>query len=577
MSAFASVRERIIMRTVDDAAASRLSKELGIPHAAAQILVGRNLTDAGACRRFFAPSLKDFHDPFLFGDMEKTVARIDAAISRKEKIAVYGDYDVDGITGTAMLIRVLRTLGAPCSYYLPHRLTEGYGVSETGVRQIAESGAALMVTVDCGITAVEEIALAAALGIDVIVTDHHEPKAEGLPRDAFSILNPKLPESGYPDIDLAGVGVVLKLCQALGNKTGRGDSLWEPYLDLAALGTAADIVPLGGENRIITRFGFERLHRTKNTGLAALVKLQGLGGKAVSTNEVAFQLAPCINAAGRLGDPYRAVELMLTDHEETALEYARELKAANYERRAIDSSVWKEAQAWVLQHCDPEKDFAIVTGNSSWHAGVIGIVASKCAEKFHRPAVLFSIGNDGSARGSGRSIPGFHLLDALRECAGLLETFGGHAAAAGMNIKSASIDAFRSRFNEVARSRLKPQDLVPLVYADAELPLAALTPQLFSLIKAMEPFGPGNLRPVLYCRNLHYRYTPRIVGNNHLKMTVAADGPAQGQVFDAIGFNFGDRLDELRGAASMSLAFSLDENEWNGKKSLQMKVRGIAL
>jgi single-stranded-DNA-specific exonuclease len=572
MISFACVRERIIVRAVDAAAVATLSKELGIPEAGAQILAARNLTDAGACSAFLSPSLKNFHDPFLMAGMEKAVARIAAAISGKEKIAVYGDYDVDGITGTAVLVRVLRTLGASCDYYLPNRLTEGYGVSESGVRQIAARGSTLMITADCGITAVNEIALARASGIDVIVTDHHEPKAGGLPQ-AIALLDPKLAGCGYPDKDLAGVGVVLKLCQALGKTFGRGDTLWKPYLDLAALGTAADVVPLGGENRIITRFGFASLRRTKNAGLAALVNLQGLGGKVVSTNEVAFQLAPCINAAGRLGDPRRSVELLLTDDEETAAACAKELRAANYERRAIDSAVLEEARAWVLRHCDPERDFAIVTGSAGWHAGVIGIVASKLAEKFHRPAVLFSLGNDGAARGSGRSIPGFHLLDALRACAGLLETFGGHAAAAGMNIRSASIGAFRSRFNEVARARLKPEDLVPTVYADAEVPLAALTPQLFSLIKAMEPFGPGNTRPVLYSRNLRHRYAPRIVGNNHLKMAVAGGGI----FFDAIGFNFGDRIKEISGAPSVSLAFSLDENEWNGKKSLQMNIRGIAL
>jgi single-stranded-DNA-specific exonuclease len=572
MSAFAGVRERICMRAVDETIVSRLSQELGVPPAGARILACRNLADAESCRKFFAPSLDDLHDPFLFAGMEKAVSRIGAAVSGKEKIAVYGDYDADGVTGTAMLVRALRSLGAECDYYLPNRLTEGYGVSESGVRQTAEGGATLMITVDCGITADREIALAAGLGMDVIVTDHHEPK-EALPH-ACIILNPKTPGSGYPDKGLAGVGVVLKLCQALGKTTGRGNALWEPYLDLAALGTAADVVPLTGENRIITRAGFERMRHTKNPGLAALVNLQGLEGKPVSTNTAAFQLAPCINAAGRLGDPRRSVELLLTDNEETARGYAKELKTANYERRAIDSEVREEAEKWVLEHCDPEKDFAIVTGSAGWHAGVIGIVASKIVEKFHRPAILFSLGNNGAARGSGRSIPGFHLLDALRECAGgLLESFGGHAAAAGVSIKSASIDAFRARFNEVARSRLRPEDLVPTVYADAEVPLAALTPQLFSLIKAMEPFGQGNARPVLYCRNLHHRYAPRIVGNNHLKMSVADNG----KVFDAIGFNFGDRIGELSAVSSLTLAFSLDENEWNGKKSLQMKVRGIVL
>ena len=268
-----------------------------------------------------------------------------------------------------------------------------------------------MITVDCGITAMSEVALARELGLDVIVTDHHEPK-ETLPA-AIALLNPKVDSCGYPDRDLAGVGVVFKLCQALGQAFSRGKAFWEPFLDLAALGTAADIVPLVGENRIIARFGFERMNATDNIGLAALIELQGLTGKRFSTSEAVFQLAPSINAAGRIGDPRRAVELLLTGNAEAAAAHARELRNANFERRAIDSTVWDEAEAWVTVHCDDDRDVAIVAGNASWHPGVIGIVASKLVEKFHRPAILFAIAPDGSARGSGRSIPGVHLLDAL--------------------------------------------------------------------------------------------------------------------------------------------------------------------
>ena len=266
------------------------------------------------------------------------------------------------------------------------------------------------------------------------------------------------------------------------------------------------------QNRIITRFGFERLRRTENSGLASLIELQGLGGKPISTSDTVFQLAPSINAAGRIGDPRRATELLLTDDAAAAAAIALELRNANYERRAIDGKVWRSVCEWVARRSEAERDFAIVTGSASWHAGVIGIVASKLVEKFHRPSILFSIGTDGSARGSGRSIPGLHLLDALGECADLLEGFGGHAAAAGMSCKSSSLEAFRTRFNEVVRSRVTPEDLIPRVHADAEAGLADITPRLFSLIKNMEPFGPGNMRPVLYCRNLHHRNAPRVVG-----------------------------------------------------------------
>ncbi len=312
MSLFKGARERITVRSFDGPAVDRLAAELRIPSAAARILVARGMIDANACREFFHPSMDGFLDPFRFAGMRKAVDRIRLAIDRGEKITVYGDYDVDGITGTALLTRCLRLLGATVDYLLPYRLIDGYGVSSAGVRQIAESGASLIITVDCGITAVPEVALATALGLDVILTDHHEPK-ETLPA-ALAILNPKVVSCDYPDRDLAGVGVVFKLCQALAQATGKGLPFWEQFLDLAALGTAADIVPLVGENRIIARFGFERMHTTKNVGLAALIAQQGLSGKKFSTSEAVFQLAPCINAAGRIGDPRRAVELLLTDN-----------------------------------------------------------------------------------------------------------------------------------------------------------------------------------------------------------------------------------------------------------------------
>jgi single-stranded-DNA-specific exonuclease len=571
MSAFCSQRERIAVRSVDVSSAKKLAQSLNIPLCAAVILAGRNLTDPEECLRFFAPRLSQLHDPFIFPDMAKAAARILDACAKKEKITVYGDYDVDGISGTVILLQALRRLGAHCDYHLPHRLTEGYGVSESGIRQIAESGSRLIITVDCGVTAVQEVAAAKQLGMDVIVTDHHESK-ESLPA-AIAILNPMVPGSPYPDKYLAGVGVVLKLCQALGTQSGLGAELWENCLELAALGTAADIVPLIGENRVITHAGFERMRQTRQVGLAALIDQQGLSGKPISTRDVVFGLAPCINAGGRIGDPKRGVELLLATDPQLARSYAAELRTANIERRAIDAGVWEEACAWVEKHCSPDSDYAIVAGSANWHAGVIGIVASKLVERFHRPAILFSIGPDGAARGSGRSIPALHLLQTLEACGDLLESFGGHKAAAGMSIKSCNIDRFRARLNETVRNRITPSDLQPVVTADAEVTLSALNGALFTLIRKMEPFGPGNMRPILFCRGLAHRYSPRIVGNSHLKMTVTGEGLAM----DAIAFNFGDRIDEVSRAAAVSLAFSLDENEWNGKKNLQMKIRGISV
>ncbi|NLG19460.1 MAG: single-stranded-DNA-specific exonuclease RecJ [Fibrobacter sp.] len=566
-----TARERVSVKNVDSAIVQRLKTELNVPDAIAAILAGRKLETFESCRAFFRPDISQFHDPFLFRQMEISVERILLAIDRKEKIAVYGDYDVDGITSTVLLIRVLRSLGADCFYFLPNRLVDGYGISISGIEQVVASGAKLIISVDCGITSNEEVRKAKSLGIDMIITDHHEPK-DDLP-DAFSILDPKVESCGYPDSRLAGVGVALKLCQGLGVKTARGEQLWKPYLDIAALGTAADIVPLTGENRIIASLGFKMMPDTQHKGLRELIAQQGLQGKKITTSQVVFGLAPCINAVGRLGNPNRGVELLLTDNDDDARRIATELREANLERRSLDSTVAEEACRRVIENCSPENDFVLVLGDQNWHAGVIGIVASKLVEKFFRPTVLFSIGPDGLAKGSGRSVPGLHLLDALSGCADLLEGFGGHAAAAGVSIKSENIDAFRERFNSCVASLLSPEDLTPSVVADAEIDLPQITPKFYRIVKEMEPFGPGNMRPVLFCRGLKHKYPPRIVGKNHLKLAVNGDGI----VMDAIGFNLGERIDDLRRSEAVSLAFSLDENEWNGKTCLQMKLRGISL
>ncbi len=571
MNPFLSAREKILVRETDPVVVSRLQQELKVPSGIAAILAGRNLCTYEQCKAFFRPDLSQFHNPFLFEQMQQAIVRIVEALNKHEKIVVYGDYDVDGITSTALLVKVLRELGADCDYFLPNRLTDGYGVSECGIRQIASKDTGLIISVDCGITAVYEASVACELGMDMIITDHHEPK-DCLPA-VSAIINPKVHNSQYPDKNLAGVGVALKLCQALATYTGINDRLWFPHLDIVALGTAADIVPLIGENRIIARYGFELLNKTSHIGLKALIDLQGLSGKLISTAEVVFQLAPCINAGGRLGDATRGVELLLTDDKKVADQTAQELRETNLERRALDNAVAEEAIAWVEENSSPERDFALVVGRENWHVGVIGIVASKMVDRFHRPSILFSIGPDGIARGSGRSIPGLHLLEALNQCSDLLEGFGGHAAAAGMSIKCQNIDLFRERLNQVVGTMISAQDLVPQVIADAEISLSQLSPKFFRIINEMAPFGPGNMRPVLFCKNLKCKYNPRVVGQNHLKMLVVGDGVSM----DAIGFNFGDRYDEICQASEINLAFSLDENEWNGRTNLQMKVKGVSL
>ncbi len=561
-------RERIVVRSADPAVVERLCAELNVPPLLATLLAVRGLSTYTACERFFNPSLEQLHDPFLFGDMAAAVERIGRAVRERERVTVYGDYDVDGITSSAMLCRMLRRLGLQCDCYLPNRLTEGYGMSAEGVRAIAERGSTLIVTVDCGIGAAQEVALARELGIDTVVTDHHEPHTDR--PGAVAVLNPRVEGCGYPFADLAGVGVALKVCQALCVTLADNAPWWQDYLDLAALGTAADIVPMSGENRAIVAEGLKQVQQGRNPGLRALACEQGLEQTDIHTHHVVFQLAPCINAAGRLGEPTRALELLLTDEPAVAAEIASELAYANRERRALNEVVEREAMAWVEGNCEPGRDMAIVAGSESWHKGVVGIVASKMVERFHRPALLFSI-EHGVAHGSGRTIPGLHLLDTLGSCAELFDTYGGHAAAAGMTLRAERLGELRERFNAEVARRLGPDDLVPVVHADAEVRLDELTQRAYRVIERMRPFGPGNMRPVLFCRELHNARDPRIVGGKHLKLTVSSNGATM----DAIAFGFGERIADVNTVASYSLAFCLDENEWNGRKSLQLAVKGI--
>ncbi len=569
MRAFVAPRETISLALVDPDVVARLSSELRVSEMLATILAARGLRTYQECERFFRPSVSHFLDPFLFEDAERAARRIGAAIDNREYITVYGDYDVDGVTATALLVRFLTRIGARCDYYLPNRLTEGYGVSRAGVEAIAARGASLIITVDCGITAVSEVEHARKRGIDVIVTDHHTPH-DALPA-AAAVLDPCCGD--YPDKNLAGVGVALKLCQAVCAMRKLDPGLWEEYLDIAALGTAADIVPMTGENRVITRLGFTAMERTANVGLRCLIERQGLAGKTLMTREVVFLLAPCINAAGRLGEPTRGVKLLLADDEAEAMRIAGELVEQNRERQALDQRVQQEAVDWVCANCDSAEDRALVAAHSSWHIGVVGIVASKLVERFYRPSFLFSVSEDGVAKGSGRSVAGLHLLDALHDCKEHLISYGGHAAAAGAKLHIDNLGAFRRAFNAAVSARLPAGDRGPAVIADAEARLPVLTHKFFDIINRMAPFGPGNMRPVFLSRHLRHRFAPRLVGKNHVKMAVAAEG----SMMDAIAFNFGERLDEIKKMQGFSLAYTLDKNEWNGRVTLQMKVKGVSL
>lgn len=573
MSNYTRPKERIELREVDESLVKDLSEKLKISEVLSRILVGRGLVDFEGSRGFFNPSLDDFHSPFLFSQMNTAIERILQAISSGETISIYGDYDVDGVTSTTFLVRVFRKLQIPVQYYLPDRLTEGYGLSNSGIDAIKEKGASLIISVDCGITAMDVVDYANSIGIDMIITDHHEAK-ETLP-DAVAVINPKIPGETYPDKNLAGVGVALKLAQALCEKLNVSRDIWCDELDIVSLGTAADIVPFVGENRIIAKFGYEQMQNTQNKGLRQLMTLQKATDKIIYTTDVVFKLAPAINAAGRLGNPEKGLKLFLSEDEGECYALAKELIKVNNERRAYNEKVEREAKKWAEENVDFENEFCVIHGDSSWHAGVIGIAASKVVEEYCRPAFLFSIDEEGVAHGSGRSIEGCDLVKALNQCDDLLEKYGGHKMASGASLKADNLPEFRRRFNLAVKEQLEKAELVQTIYVDVEANLPNLTPKFFNTLKRMEPFGPKNMRPVLYSRNLKNKVTPRAVGKggNHLKLTVFADG----QVVDAIGFGFGDRVDVLKSANSFSLAYTLTENNYRGVNSLQMNIKGIEI
>jgi single-stranded-DNA-specific exonuclease len=555
----------------DPALVEKLVSELSLPPIAARILVSRGLDTISKVEEFLSPSIEKLLDPFTLPDMDKGVDRIIGALRNKDKVMIFGDYDVDGITSTSLLYLILNKLGAEVTYYLPNRLIEGYGLSEEGILEAERRGVGLIISVDCGITAVDEVAFAKSRGIDTIVTDHHEPK-EILPV-ASAIINPKVVGNEYLGGELSGVGVAFKFAQAVYRRLGQDESELEEHLDLVALGTAADIVPLVGENRILTKFGMTQIARTTKPGLKSLIFVSGILGQKIGTGQVVFILAPRINAVGRLGDADLAIKLLTTKDESKAAEIARLLDEENQRRKSIDETTLKEALDMIEQNVDLESDKAIVLASSGWHQGVIGIVASRLVERFHRPTIMIAIeGSEG--KGSARSIPGFHLYEALRECEDYLAKYGGHKYAAGLSILSEKVQPFREKFKKVSDKKLTDDDLVPRLLVDAELDTKQINPELVQMLDLFAPFGPQNMRPVFMTRNLQVWGEPHVVGNNHLRLRVKKGGA----VLDCIGFGMGDMVKLLcMKGISIDLAYVVETNYWNGTYKIQLRIKDLRI
>jgi len=558
-----------VLKDVDGARVKELVGCDGVSPLLARLLANRGVGSAEEARRFLSPSLGDLADPFLLKGMDLAVERLCLARRRGETVCIHGDYDVDGVTSVALLLTFLQAVGFSAVYVIPLRLEEGYGLSQDGVDEAIRLGATVLITVDCGITSLEEAVYCREKGVDLIVTDHHTP-GERLP-DALSVINPMQPGCGATFRQLAGVGLAFKLAVALRSRMraeGFFASCGEPnlkgYLDLAALGTIADLVPLKGENRIIAAFGLKELTSSSRSGIRALKKVAAVTDP-VGCGDVGFRLAPRLNAAGRLDDAKRGVELLLTaDGEEAAL-IAAELDAANRERQEIEREILADALEKAQGDAMAGRS-TIVMASDKWHPGVIGIVASRVVEAFHRPVILIAL-QDGVGKGSGRSIPSLHLYDAIAACREHLVKFGGHKQAAGLTVDESTLEAFVQRFDEVVAGTLTEEDFTPQLQIDAELSPGEITPQLVGMLAPMRPFGMGNPEPLFMLRGARVLQS-RVLKESHLKLSLEAGG----RVFDAIGFGMASRGVD---GGTVDIAFVPEINAWNGRESLQLRLKEI--
>ena len=549
--------------------AERLMNERLMPPHFARMLAIRNLSTLAEAESFISPALEGLRDPFLMKDMDRAVDRLKQAMSNGERIMILGDYDVDGVCGTALFIRVMSSLGINVGYHVPNRFSEGYGVSREGIDRAIKFGATLLISIDSGITAFAEAEYARSKDIDFIITDHHEPQST-LP-DALAIVDPKRNECDYPFRELAGVGVMFKLLQALYDNTDLDPSDLYDELDLVALGTAADVVPLIDENRVLAKFGIERMKNTANTGLAALMEISRAVKERSNSNNIVYFLAPRLNAPGRLSNASKTVELLICENWLRALAIAEEIEEENSIRRQMNDRVYNEAEAMILAMNHDEWSNGIILASKDWHQGVIGIAASRIVEKYYLPTVLISLDNN-VGKGSARSIKEFDICGAMGECEDILDTYGGHKYAAGLSIKADKIQEFTKRFREIVSRELPEGIPSPSITIDSELGFSSLNDMLLKFLDKLSPYGENNPMPLFLTRNLMPVGDSRIVGNNHLKFRVT-DGSF---VFDAIAFNMGDFKNRIRqGQPSVDILYNVERNHWMGKNTIQLVVKAM--
>lgn len=583
------MEKRWVLREVDELLVSNLSEQLKISPLVARILARRGLKDPDVARRFLSSSLRsDLPSPFLMAGMERAAERLVRALEEKELICVWGDYDVDGTTGTAALVSFLKEVGGQAIYYVPHRIEEGYGLNPEGLKRLSSQGVRLVVSVDCGISNYKEVEFAQNLGVDVVIVDHHEPPPDLPP--AIAVINPHRADCVFPDKGLSGAGLAFYLIIGLRAKlrdAGRFGSSESPdirrYLDVVTLGTIADMVPLTGANRVLARRGLIELGGSARPGIVALKQVARISTGEVGVGQVAFQLGPRINAAGRMDAGLKVVEMLTTDSHEVALRIAQELDEHNRARQAMEARVLAEALSQA--DADPllRDRYSIVLGREGWHPGVLGIVASRIVERFHRPAVVVAF-SQGEGKGSARSIRGFHMVEGLRRCADLLEKFGGHEYAGGLSIKQEKFPFFLTRFEEIARDCLSPEDLIPLLEVDAELGFSEIDLSLVREIESLQPFGVGNPEPLFMTKGVELVERRAVNGGARFRFRQAGrslSGVAFGKQFQVSSSNESggeisakpDTLTSiLTPRAKMDVVYRVNENEWNGTSSAELRI-----
>ena len=550
---------------VDKEKVEKLKSKYGISELLATILVNKNITTQKEIQEFLNPTRNDFFDPFLINDMDIAVERIRKAIETQEKVIIYGDYDVDGITSITVLKSFLKDVGLDVDYYIPNRLEEGYGLNKNAIDEIAKNKYTLMITVDCGISAIEEVNYANSLGIEVIVTDHHEP-GEELPK-ALAVIDNKRKDSKYPFRELAGVGVAFKVSQALAQSMNVKEEEYLKYLDIVCVGTISDIVPLISENRVITKLGIKLLKQTRNTGLKAIINSSGYS--QINSTTISFGVAPRINACGRMGKAEQALKLLLSKDIYEVNKLTQELNNYNRERQEIEKEIFESVLNKIEQN-NLDKNRTIVVGGEGWHHGVIGIVSSKITEKYFKPSILLSFEEDGTGKGSGRSIPGFDLHEALMKCENCLEKFGGHSMAVGLTLKKDKFEQFYEEFEKVAKEN-KTENIVPIINVDAKIELNEIDKTVVEDLKQLEPFGEANKMPVFALKNIRIDSIRALSEGKHLKLTLRDNN----QIINAIGFNIGELANEYKIGDKVDLAGVLEINTFNGIDNLQINIKDI--